>query len=101
MTDAEILARVKKGLGITGAFQDETLAEYIAEVKAFMVDAGVNESVASGAEAVGCIMRGVADLWNYGSGSASLSPYFVQRVLQLKAHPAKEPEPEPGEGGGE
>lgn len=101
MTDAEILTRVKKGLGITGAFQDETLAEYIAEVKAFMVDAGVKEFVASGAEAVGCIMRGVADLWNYGSGSASFSPYFVQRVLQLKTRPAMEPELEPGEGGGE
>jgi hypothetical protein len=37
MTDAEILSHVKKGLGIVGTYQDDTLNEYIAEVKAFML----------------------------------------------------------------
>lgn len=85
MTNAEILTRVKTALGITGDFQDETLTEYILEVKAFMADAGVADDVISGASSVGCICRGVADLWNYGSGNAKLSQYFVQRMLQLKA----------------
>lgn len=83
MTDSELLQKVKDGLGITGDFQDGTISVYIAEVKCFMKDAGVKEEVVNSTAAVGCIMRGVSDLWNYGAGSASLSPYFTQRVIQL------------------
>ncbi|MCI9366311.1 MAG: hypothetical protein HFJ54_07320, partial [Clostridia bacterium] len=31
----------------------------------------------------GIIARGVSDLWNYGSGGTSFSPYFMQRAIQL------------------
>lgn len=83
MTNAELLTKIKSGLGITGTYQDDTLQVYIDEVKSFMKSAGVNQSVIESEAAVGCIIRGVADLWNYGSGSANLSPYFVQRLIQL------------------
>lgn len=83
MTNAELLTKIKSGLGITGTYQDDTLQVYIDEVKSFMKSAGVNKSVIESEAAVGCIIRGVADLWNYGSGSANLSPYFVQRLIQL------------------
>lgn len=84
MTDTELLLKVKQGLGITGDFQDETLQMYIDEVRAFMRSAGVPADVIKNAVSAGCIMRGVADLWNYGAGSATLSDYFRIRVLQLK-----------------
>lgn len=84
MTEAELLAKIKNGLGIAGDFQDETLQVYVDEVKAFMQSAGVKKSVIESNASVGCIMRGVADLWNYGSGDTSLSDYFKMRVLQLK-----------------
>lgn len=83
MTNAELLTKLKSGLGITGTYQDDTLQVYIDEVKSFMASAGVKQSVIESEAAVGCIIRGVADLWNYGSGSANLSPYFVQRLIQL------------------
>ena len=85
MTDAELLTKVKKGLGITGEFQNDTLQVYIDDVKAFIISAGVKPTVVTSDAAVGCIMRGVADLWNYGSGNASLSEYFKQRLIQLKS----------------
>lgn len=85
MTDNELLAKVKSGLGITGTYQDETLLFYINEVKHFMVSAGVSQDVTDSELSVGCIMRGVADLWNFGSGSVKFSEYFIQRVIQLKA----------------
>lgn len=85
MTDAEILTAVKAGLGITTDYQDSTLQIYIDDVKAFMVSAGVSESKATSAAAVGCILRGVSDLWNYTSGGAKFSEYFKQRVTQLAA----------------
>lgn len=83
MTNAELLTKIKSGLGITGTYQDDTLQVYIDEVKSFMESAGVNQSVIESEAAVGCIIRGVTDMWNYGSGSANLSPYFVQRLIQL------------------
>lgn len=87
MTENELLAKIKAALGITGDYQDEALLFYIDEVKGFMRSAGVAQSVVDSSEAVGCIMRGVADLWNYGSGSVKLSEYFIQRVLQLAVKP--------------
>lgn len=79
MTDAEILTKVKAALGIGGTYQDNTLAEYIAEVKDFLKGAGVAEANIT----AGIIARGVSDLWDYGSGGGTLSPYFMQRATQL------------------
>lgn len=100
MTDAEILAKVKNGLGITGTFQDDTLNVYIDEVKAFMESAGVPESVIKTNASVGCIMRGVADLWNYGAGNAKLSQYTIMRILQLRELAPIVPPNEGGAGDG-
>lgn len=79
----DILEKVKIGLGITGAFQDETLMGYIEEVKAFLIDGGVLKEIVDSPTSAGIITRGVSDLWNYGSGGADFSPYFMQRAAQL------------------
>ena len=83
MTDAELLEKVKIGIGITGTYQDATLLTYIDDVKNFLSDAGVPENIVNCSESVGVITRGVSDLWNYGAGSAEFSPYFIQRATQL------------------
>lgn len=83
MTEQELLAKIKIALGITGDYQDEALSFYIDEVKHFMRAAGVPQNIVDSSESAGVIMRGVADLWNYGSGSVKLSEYFTQRVIQL------------------
>lgn len=79
----DVLKGVKNALGITGTYQDETLKIYIGEVKDYMLNAGVAESVVTAASSIGVIARGVSDLWNYGAGDAKLSDYFIQRVTQL------------------
>lgn len=78
-----LLDKVKTGLGITGSYHDELLQLYINEVLEFIKDAGVSDRVANSDVTTGLIIRGVSDLWNYGSGGADLSPYFVSRVIQL------------------
>ena len=79
MTDAEMLVKVKKALGIQGNYLDDTLTEYIIEVKTFLIDAGVlSNNITSG-----IVARGVSDLWNYGAGEGKLSEYFMQRAAQL------------------
>lgn len=83
INEAELLLKVKNGLGISHNYLDDTLQVYIDEAKAFMIGAGVPAAVVSDTAAVGCILRGVADLWNYGSGSTGLSDYFKMRVTQL------------------
>lgn len=85
MTDAQILTTVKQMLFGTdaGTFRDDLLTAYINEVKDFMRNAGVAESVISSDSAVGIIAIGVSDLWNYQAGGVKLSEYFTQRVIQL------------------
>ena len=74
-----VLDDVKKALGVTGNYQDDTLNQYITEVKAFLQDAGVAESNMTS----GVIAKGVADLWQYGAGEGKLSSYFIMRASQL------------------
>lgn len=83
MTEEKLLAEVKKSLNITGTFQDETLKNYIFEVLEYLEDAGVSDAVLKTDSIIGVVARGVSDLWNYGSGGADFSPYFMQRVIQL------------------
>ena len=79
MAEKTMLQSVKDALGITGTYQDDTVTEYINEVMAYLVDAGVSE----GNITVGIVSRGVTDLWNYGNGNGKLSDYFMQRATQL------------------
>ena len=83
MTDTELLTEVKKSLGITGTYQDETLKNYIFEVLEYLSDAGVSDSVLQSESVIGIVARGVSDLWSYGSGNGEFSPYFMQRATQL------------------
>lgn len=84
MEEFSILERVKSDLGLTGnAYFDATLSGYIAEVKEYLIDAGVAKSVVNAETSAGVISRGVSDLWNYGAGGASLSQYFKERAIQL------------------
>ena len=74
-----MLSAVKSALNITGDFQDTCLTQFITEVRAFLIDAGVkSENITAG-----IITRGVADLWNYGSADGKLSEYFMMRATQL------------------
>lgn len=84
MADTTLLTQVKNALNITGTFQDATLTVYINEVKGFMKSAGIPATVLDSDVAVGCIARGVSDLWNYGAGGGKLSDYFRLRMLQLR-----------------
>ena len=74
-----MLQKVKTALGITGSYQDETIQAYINEVLEYLKDAGIQEEAIT----PGLVSRGVADLWNYGSGEGKLSTYFMQRAAQL------------------
>lgn len=84
LTEAELLSSIKETLNINGEHFDSTLSRYIEEVKAYLVSAGVRADVLGSTLAVGCIARGVADLWNYGNGDTKLSAYFYERAEQLR-----------------
>lgn len=79
----DMLLEVKNALGVTGNYQDATLATYINSVNEYMLDAGVDASLIGTQKTAGAVARGVADLWQYGSGDGKLSTYFYERVIQL------------------
>ena len=90
MTKAELLESVKVALGNVPSHLDETLNLYIEDVIGYMIDAGVSITLLDttsdniSPKCKGCIIRGVADLWNYGNGDTKLSEYFYQRCDQLR-----------------
>lgn len=81
--DSARLETIKTMLGITGTYHDELLKAYGAEVEQYLLDAGVKKEVLALPEVTGIYARGIADLWNYGAGDGKLSPYFLQRAIQL------------------
>ena len=84
MAGFDILAAVKTGLGLQGNDNfDPQLKIYITDTKDYLRMAGVKQSVIDAESSAGVITRGVADLWNYGSGGTELSPYFKERAIQL------------------
>ena len=83
MKDAEMVSHIKQRLGITGSYHDTMLLRLANDVKAYMVSAGVKNKVVNDEASIGCIARGVADLWNYGAGEGRFSNYFYERVIQL------------------
>lgn len=82
--EEELVLKIKTGLNVTGTHFDSVIWAYMCEVKAYLASAGVRENVLGSTLAVGCITRGVADLWNYGNGDTKLSEYFYQRAEQLR-----------------
>ena len=83
MTDTELLSEVKKRIGVTGDYQNDVISGHIQDVKDYMIDAGVSDSVMNSSAIIGAVTRGVSDMWDYGSGKGEFSPYFMQRVTQL------------------
>ena len=84
MADFDILTAVKSALGLQGNnYFDDTLKFYIEEVKQYLISGGCDQNTVNAQSSAGVIARGVADLWNYGSGNAELSPYFKERAIQL------------------
>lgn len=81
IADSDLLKKVKDGLGIVGNYHDDALNVHIAEVKAYLRDAGIDKEIVGSTAAVGVIMRGVSDLWDFSGGE--LSEYFKQRATQL------------------
>lgn len=82
LTTQEQLTQIKAALGITG-IPDETITVWLTDVKDFMLNAGVPNSVINAPTTIGTLARGVADMWNYGAGDTGLSTYFKERVAQL------------------
>lgn len=78
-----MLETIKKALGITGNYLDDTIQIYIDEVNSYLVSAGMPMELVNTDETFGIVARGVADLWNYGAGEGKLSNYFMQRAIQL------------------
>jgi len=84
MAAFDMLEHVKNAMGLAGnEYVNDTVQEYIDEVREYLHAAGVPETVTGTKQCKGIITRGVADLWNYGSGGAALSPYFRERAAQL------------------
>ncbi|WP_375104941.1 hypothetical protein ACDZ28_13610 [Paenibacillus sp. RS8] len=85
MTDTELLAECKAGLGmpIDGTQFDGVLKPKLLAVKSYMAGAGVSAEMLANDLAVGAIVVGVTDLYNLSSGDISFSAVFHVLLTQL------------------
>lgn len=74
-----LLESVKTRLSITGDYHDNLLSGYIADVKEYLLSAGVKSEVVESQKSIGCIAKGVSDLWE----REQFSELFRERVIQL------------------
>lgn len=74
-----LLSEIKSRLAITGNYHDELLTAYAEDVKEYLLSAGVKKKVVESKKAVGCIAKGVSDLWE----RETFSDLFRQRAIQL------------------
>ena len=75
-----MLKQVKKLLGVTGKFQDETISGWIDEIKQLMIDGGISPSIVNDVKSAGVIAKGIDDVYFQ---KTNLSNYFWQRATQL------------------
>lgn len=85
MTNYELLAECKKGLGIpvASANFDGLLTQKIVAVKGYMVGSGVSETMLNSDLAVGTIVMGVTDIWNIQGGNIRFSSLFYDFLTHL------------------
>lgn len=83
MNDTELLQEVKNRMLITTDYHDEMLKGFIRDTKEFLIDSGVLKEVVDSEVSVGVIARGVADLFNVGTGDGEYSSLFYKRAIQL------------------
>lgn len=84
MTDAELLAKVKPGLGLSGTYTDETITIKMLAVKQYMLNAGVTLEQVETELGIAALTVGVSDLWNLTSGEVKFSLAFDILMTQLK-----------------
>jgi hypothetical protein len=85
MTDAELLAKVKAGLGLSGDHIDPNMSAKILAVKQYMINAGVAIEHVETELGIACLTVGVNDLWNLEPGEVKFSPALDILLVQLKA----------------
>ncbi len=83
MTSEEQLAAVKERLSIADNYHDDVISALISDVKGFLISGGVSADIIDTETTIGCIARGVADMWNMGAGDGKFSEIFKLRAYQL------------------
>jgi hypothetical protein len=84
MTDAELLAKVKSGLGLSGDYTDPTILPKTLAAKQYMLNAGVAIEQLETELGIVTLTVGVNDLWDLTSGEVKFSPAFDILMTQLK-----------------
>lgn len=83
ISDDELLNQVKDAIGMGGNnYNDKTIRIWVGEVKQYLLEAGVNAEVLRSTLAVGCIARGVDDVWVSHRDSYSEMFYSSAEVLR-------------------
>jgi len=92
LTDAELLQKVKEGLGLGTGYQNPVLMPKVLAVKQYMLGAGITPEKFESELGIATLTVGVNDLWNLTPGEVTFSDAFMVILLpQLMASSLPEP----------
>lgn len=77
MSDDELLAKVKSGLGNSGSHNDPNLRIKMIAVKQYMLNAGITLEQLESELGIATLTVGVSDLWNVAPGEVKFSEAFL------------------------
>lgn len=86
----DLLQEVKNRLMISGNFHDNLLNGYIEDVKEFLISSGVKKSIVESEKSIGCIAKGVSDLWLNNAFSETFKMRMVQLTFEVEDVQAEE-----------
>lgn len=92
LTKEELYIKTREAMGIHVSYQDDQLKPRFLTVFQYLKNAGISEAKLLSEDAVGLLATGVSDLWNYGAGGTTFSPFFydASKNLLMSAEPAEE-----------
>ena len=80
----ELYIKTREAMGIYVNYQDDQLKPRFYTVFQYLRNAGISEAKLLSEDAVGLLATGVSDLWNYGAGGTTFSPFFYDAAENLK-----------------
>ena len=83
----DLYIKTREAMGIHVDYQDDQLKPRFLTVFQYLKNAGISEAKLLSEDAVGLLATGVSDLWNYGAGGTTFSPFFYDAAENLKLSP--------------
>lgn len=84
LTKENLYIKTREAMGIYVTYQDDQLKPRFMTVYQYLKNAGISDATLLSEDTIGLLATGVSDLWNYGAGGTTFSPFFYDAAENLR-----------------